>query len=378
MKIVLLANYYNHHLAALAEHLAKLTDGDFCYIETKPMDSARIRLGWQMDQFPGYVKKLYEDEEACLEAIRCADVVITGNAPERLLREAKRNKKLIFRYSERIYKKRGSEWQIPLRVVKYHFFERPTADTYLLCASAFSARDYALSGNYINKTLKWGYFPAFEEERDLSALLASKKKNSILFVARMIDWKHPEVPIELARRLRDENIDFEWNMIGTGPLEDDLQERIKSYHLEGCVHLLGSMPFAEVRESMKKSSLFVFTSDRNEGWGAVLNEAMNSACCCIACDEIGAAPYLIKNKQNGVTYRYGDMEGLYQTIKLLLEDDCLREEYARRAYQTIAEEWNAAIAAERLVALSKQWLSTGKFVPFEYGVCSRAKIRHKS
>ena len=29
---------------------------------------------------------------------------------------------------------------------------------------------------------------------------------------------------------------------------------------------------------MEKADIFLFTSDRREGWGAVANEAMNSAC----------------------------------------------------------------------------------------------------
>ena len=33
---------------------------------------------------------------------------------------------------------------------------------------------------------------------------------------------------------------------------------------------------------MEQADIYLFTSDRNEGWGAVANEAMNSACAMVA------------------------------------------------------------------------------------------------
>jgi glycosyltransferase involved in cell wall biosynthesis len=45
--------------------------------------------------------------------------------------------------------------------------------------------------------------------------------------------------------------------------------------------------------------VFIFTSDRNEGWGAVLNEAMGSGCAVVAADLIGSVPYLIEHKKMG-------------------------------------------------------------------------------
>ena len=38
-----------------------------------------------------------------------------------------------------------------------------------------------------------------------------------------------------------------------------------------------------------------------EGWGAVVNEAMNSGCAVVADHMIGAAPWLIRQGENGRT-----------------------------------------------------------------------------
>ena len=49
---------------------------------------------------------------------------------------------------------------------------------------------------------------------------------------------------------------------------------------------------------MEKSEIFLFTSDKGEGWGAVLNESMNSACAVVASHAIGSVPFLLKDGEN--------------------------------------------------------------------------------
>ena len=46
---------------------------------------------------------------------------------------------------------------------------------------------------------------------------------------------------------------------------------------------------------MEKSHIHLFTSNHLEGWGAVVNEAMNSGCAVVANREAGAVPYLIEH-----------------------------------------------------------------------------------
>ena len=61
----------------------------------------------------------------------------------------------------------------------------------------------------------------------------------------------------------------------------------------------------KVRSVMEKSHIFVFTSSHLEGWGAVVNEAMNSGCAVVANVQAGAVPYLIEQGVNGIAYPRG-------------------------------------------------------------------------
>lgn len=269
-----------------------------------------------------------------------------------MIRHRLKKKKLTFYYSERLFKRGFKGIDYWGRVVKYIknlcLYQK---NHYLLCASAYAAGDYNRIGLFRGRAYRWGYFPEVKEY-DIDALMAGKRSNSLLWVGRFVSWKQPLQAVEVARRLREDGIAFEMNIIGDGALGETMKEMVSQYHLEDCVHLLGFKKPEEVRQYMEKSEIYLFTSDQNEGWGAVLNESMNSGCVVIANEQIGSVPYLIQNGYNGMTYA-GEVDELYQKAKAALEQ---KEQYAqmgRQAYQTLQEIWNAKTAAQRLLQLAE-------------------------
>ena len=120
------------------------------------------------------------------------------------------------------------------------------------------------------------------------------------------------------------------------------------------VTFLGFRRPEEVRTAMEESQIYLVTSDRKEGWGAVVNEAMNSGCAVVADHMIGAAPYLIRQEENGVMYRDGCEEALFRTVEQLLRDPEKCRRLGEAAQRSITTEWNARTAAERLVTLCRE------------------------
>ena len=122
---------------------------------------------------------------------------------------------------------------------------------------------------------------------------------------------------------------------------------------------------------MEESEIFLFTSDRNEGWGAVLNEAMNAGCGVIANSSAGATPYLICDGFNGYCYSDQEEEQLYQRLKSLLLDRESCNRLGKNAYETIQNQWNAGVAASRLLELIDTLLAGEKrFERYTEGPCS--------
>ena len=100
---------------------------------------------------------------------------------------------------------------------------------------------------------------------------------------------------------------------------------------------------------------------------------MNSGCACVASHAVGSAPYLIKDGENGVLFENENIRDLYNKVEYLLKN---RQEVKRlgvNAYRTINDEWNAVVAAERLVILCENLMRNENSV-FENGICSKAEV----
>ncbi len=375
MKIVFISNYYNHHQAPLSEEWSRLSNGDFYFISTTEVPLERQAMGYQKDNFPEFVILAYQSEEMKKKSIRLideADVVIIGSAPDKYIQQRLKKKKLIFRCQERLYKtpwNGKSAWRIKLK----HFWKHKRhKNLYLLCCSAYTAADYAKTKTFLKKAYKWGYFPEVKFYEDFKKIIELKHRSSILWVARLIEWKHPELPVRVAKKLKSEGYTFTLKLIGDGVLKQSIQQMIDNEGLSDCVQLLGNMPPDEVRKHMEESQIFLFTSDRNEGWGAVLNEAMNSGCAVVANKAIGSVPYLLEHNKNGFVYK--TEEELYQLVKMLLDQPEKIEQFSYAAYRTMMQKWNAEVAAGRFVQLSNLLLRQEGEELFEDGPCSGAQI----
>ena len=376
MNIVFVSNFINHHQLPLSYELLKVSD-NYTFIATSPIDTERIKLGYNDENKKHkFILTTYDDNsniEIARRLITDSDIAIFGTANDSLMIPRFKKRLLTFHYSERYYKK-GLNVKTFLRyfISSLLHIKRFQNKMYYLCASAYAAGDINTFANYTNRMFKWGYFPETKYYSD-DTIYKMKIRNqiTILWVGRLINWKHPEVVIEVARKLNKDNFNVSINIIGTGEMEEMLRNQIKELELTNRVHILGSMPPDEVRKYMEKSNIFLFTSDYNEGWGAVLNEAMNSACAVVASHAIGAVPFLIKNNYNGIIYENGNIADLYSALVKLISHPDLAFKIGINAYKTIINEWNAEVASKRLITLSENIIS-GKESPFKTGPCSPA------
>lgn len=378
MKLTFYSNFLNHHQIPLSNAFYRLLGDDYVFVATTPFDQTKVSLGYEdvNKRYP-YVLTTYDNPQnyqLAKELAADSDVIITGSAPEEYSRIRIKANKLMFRYSERPLKNGLEPIKYPYRYAMWHLRNPASAPIYMLCSSAYTSGDYAKFGLFFDRTYKWGYFPEVKRYDDIDAMITRKKSASILWAGRLIEWKHPDAAILVAANLHRAGYDFELNIIGSGTMEQQLQNLIISKGLEHHVHMLGSMSPEKVREHMEHTEIFLFTSDRYEGWGAVLNESMNSGCAVVASHAIGAVPYLMKHNENGLVYHSGNVDELYAKVNYLLDNSAEQERLGRAAYETITGEWNAEVAAERLITLSERLLAGEKHPDlYQTGPCSRAE-----
>ena len=382
MKITFFSNYLNHHQIPLALALDKLTDGNFTFVATDTVSQERLDLGYRdvSAEYPFVLdisSSPLENEEAMKLALE-SDVVITGSAPECYTLERVKHNKITFRYSERPLKVQPSLCKLPRLYVSnmLHHGLYQNKPLYMLCASCYTAGDYQRFGCYTDKAYRWGYFTEVVEynyDNDL-ANKHDRKPISILWVGRLMDVKHPECFVALAEFLSESGYDFTINVIGIGPKEEAVKQAVIDKGLSDRVIFHGSMSPENVRRHMEDSSIFMFTSDFREGWGAVLSEAMNSGCAVVSSHAIGSAGFLLEDGVNGLLYKNGDQQSLNFCVKKLIDNPSLRKNLGRNAYRTISETWNADNAAQKFLELCEYLHTHKKGSPFVDGPCSISEI----
>lgn len=362
-KISFFSNYLSHHQIPFSLELNKMSGIEYTFVSTIPMDDERIHMGWKIEDEFAFELKAYESDENLEKAKQLAidsDVVIIGSAPDEFIIPRLKQYKLTFRYSERPYKD-GINIRNFIRILGgtwLHHGRFQNKPLYMLCASSYTASDFYKMGCYKNKCYRWGYFPEVKEY-DIQKLMESKSdiEINILWVGRLIPLKHPEQALRLASKLKRQGYSFRLNIVGDGEMRSFLEQYQYELDVADKVIFNGSVPADEVRAYMEKASVFLFTSDKREGWGAVLNESMNSGCVVVANDEIGSVGFLLQDEKNGLIYHNGDEEMLLSQVKRLMNSTSLRKQLGYNAYRTIRDTWSAQNAAVNFMRLTQNLLN---------------------
>ena len=379
MTFTFVSNYINHHQIPLCEALCRELHEDFTFIQTMPMEQERINMGWGVDvgQLP-YVRCLYEAEYECVKIIAESDVVLFGwTEREDLAADRLASGKPTLRVSERLY--REGQWKAvsPRGLkAKYHdHIKYRGQNVCMLCAGAYTASDFHLIGAYPDKMFRWGYFTALRtySRGQFDSLKPQDDMLHIVWAGRFIPLKHPEYVVRLAKTLRGKGYQFRIHMLGDGEMEPTIRLEVENLGLEKHFQFYGYTAPEQVRDVMEKCHIHLFTSNHLEGWGAVVNEGMNSGCVEVVNAQVGAAPYLIRHGENGLVYPDNLYEKMEELVLDLFQNWDVRKGMGWAAYKTIRDMWNADNAARELLRFA-DGLTEGKIVPAKEGPLSAAPV----
>lgn len=375
-----ISNYLTPHQLPFCLAMQKETSDNFVFIETEALPEERKRLGYpSLGEKYAFVLNASQSEKNKQRALTLAsecDVVIIGSAPDAYIKKRLQENKLTFRFSERIFKKRYFD---PLRWVKYTLknFKYRNKNLFFLLSSAYAPHDYKRCGIKEEKMFKWGYFP------DVGQVIPSeisKEPNKCVWVGRFLNWKHPEDAIKAVIRLYKEGYNVSLDLVGSGEMGATLEAIVKENNAEKYIRFTGNQPYEKVREFMRRAEVFLLTSDYNEGWGAVLNEAMDSGCIVIASHAAGSVPFLVQDEKNGLVYHSGNQEQLFEKLKMVLDKKFSMKEMEYLARETVVAEWNAKNATKKLIAFCEAFFAGDyKKGIFKTGILSHARaIRQKN
>ena len=378
-------NYLNHHQVLVADELYRRLGENYHFVATVPRDNQQLKGGMDYSQRP-YCLLAAEDGRAhqiALELARISDVCLFGsNYYEYVVERSKGPKQFCFEISERWLKKGWINLLSPaiLKNLWIYWKYLHKMKAYKLCQSAFAASDHYKLHTYVNRCFKWAYFTRVDEDFNVEASpdVSTSNITPLMWCSRYLMWKHPELPVLLAKKLKDAGYSFRIDMYGEESIGDKsgyprkkLETLMDDLDVNDCVRLMGHRPNSEILEAMRKNEIFLFTSDRNEGWGAVANEAMSNGCVLVGSDEIGSVPYLVKDGVNGLIFRSQSIDSLYEKIKFLLDHPVECKNMSRRGYSDMVNTWNAKTAVSNLLDLIDD-LMNKREVRITEGPCSKA------
>jgi glycosyltransferase involved in cell wall biosynthesis len=168
----------------------------------------------------------------------------------------------------------------------------------------------------------------------------------IVCVARLIERKGQHQLLRAVRTLADAGVAVSVELVGTGDARESLEQLVKALDLSATVSFAGYVPRSEIPEHYARAHVFVLPT-YNEGMSIATLEAM-AAGLPIVSTSVGGLAELVTNGVNGLTFQWGDVDGLAARLAQLASD---RELAARMG------------VAARAIAASFSWNSmTSKYV----------------
>lgn len=380
MKVAFFGNSLNNHQVHFSDEMYKLLGKDYTFVVCVSIKKANLKGGKDYHDRP-YCLAASENEvnkeKACSLAVSCDVAIFGANSMEyEVLRMSQANPCLSFEVGERWFKRGWINVFSPRLLYWlwcYHFGRWNKKPLYKLCSSAYAAGDHSKLFSFRGRCYKWGYFiPVENYNVEASLDVSTLKPTTIMWCARFLKLKHPELPVLLAKKLKDEGYGVQIDMYGSGEKLEDTRILCKKLQVTDVVTFKGNVPNEDVLKAMRQHDIFLFTSDKHEGWGAVLNEAMSNGCAVVASDAIGSVPYLIEDGKNGFCYRSKDVDSLFEKVKFLLEHEQVRRQMGIQAYYSIKEIWSPRIAAHNFLQLIDD-LDNERDTSIKEGPCSKAK-----
>lgn len=166
----------------------------------------------------------------------------------------------------------------------------------------------------------------------------------IVSVGRLVEKKGFKTLIEACAILVSRGISFNCQIIGTGPLYDELRTQITQLNIREYVELMGSLPREELNESVQNAAIFAAPciigkdSDR-DGLPTVLLEAMALGTPCVSTN-ISGIPEVVYHGETGLIVPQNDPVELADALEGLFSDSALRVHLAIKARQLIEEKFD--------------------------------------
>ena len=177
----------------------------------------------------------------------------------------------------------------------------------------------------------------------------------ILAVGRLIAKKGFADLIHACGLMAQRGRSFRCEIIGDGPLENDLRGQIERLNLQNRVTLSGAKPQLEVRRRLSAANVFLLPSVIDPDGGmdnlpTVIMEAMATRLPVVSAT-IGGIPEMVVENETGFLVQPGDALVLADAIEKVVDDRLLAQRLGRAGYERAHELFSIERNVHELCAL---------------------------
>jgi glycosyltransferase involved in cell wall biosynthesis len=177
----------------------------------------------------------------------------------------------------------------------------------------------------------------------------------MIAVGRLISKKGFANLIRACELLAKDGKSFRCEIIGEGPLENELRAQIVQLDLQNRVALSGAKPQREVRQRLAAASVFVLPSvvDAQGGMDnlpTVIMEAMATGLPVISTN-ISGIPEMVVQNETGFLVQPGDAVALSGAMEKIIDDRQLTQKLGQAGYKRVQELFSIEKNARDLCAL---------------------------
>jgi glycosyltransferase involved in cell wall biosynthesis len=310
------------------------------------------------------------DLERLIQIVCGADVAVLGSCSQEVQVARVETGKLTFIMSERMMRK----GLFHLRMFNPRFAKgirrlRSVANrpnVHYLAIGNYAVADAKLIRVFEDRIWNWAYFVSPAEAVFQPRSAAPIR---ILWAGRFLSLKRVDMILQAMVMIGAALENCTLELIGVGSTRIAMECMAERLGLTGRVSFCGAMSNEAVRERMAKADIYVFPSNHQEGWGAVVGEAMAEGCVVIASKAAGASKILIEHGSTGFLFADGNVRELSNILGQVIKNDNLRRQVGQAAAAHMQQVWHPSVGAERLVGLCQGLLGHAPMPVYGEGPC---------
>lgn len=196
-------------------------------------------------------------------------------------------------------------------------------------------------------------FGVDKEIEKAADLYIAKKDNKhtgnrvkFLFIGRLVYYKGCKVLLEAFKDVEH----AELILVGSGNMEQELKNMVKSFGIEDKVKFCGEVTEEELQEQLENCDVFVLPSiARSEAFGLVQIEAMAFGKPVINTSLPSGVPYVSLDQITGLTVPPGDVKSLSRAMEWLVDHEEERLQMGIRARKRMKDEYRIETMLKRVL-----------------------------